>query len=207
MLSLVITAIPSLTANECVGSYLALDPPFNLRSFELYGNWFDNSSSMTLAQAGNYKGVDGIKEGFQFIFPSSPYIATVGRLRSDSSFVSFDAEKRSCVVMNKFHGRIQMSEMVGNELFETAFMITLDWRFDDQKIGDTNVFCAPLSWPWAPMWAPLCVADTNPIAYGVQGTRASLATSSLRCCRRPPSTTSSARRCVTRARMSGRPTT
>ena len=141
--------------NECVGSYLALDPPFNLRSFELYGNWFDNSSSMTLAQAGNYKGVDGIKEGFQFIFPSSPYIATVGRLRSDSSFVSFDAEKRSCVVMNKFHGRIQMSEMVGNELFETAFMITLDWRFDDQKIGDTNVFCAPLSWPWAPMWAPL----------------------------------------------------
>jgi len=140
MLSLVITAIPSLTANECVGSYLALDPPFNLRSFELYGNWFDDSSSMTLAQAGNYKGVDGIKEGFQFIFPSSPYIATVGRLRSDSSFVSFDAEKRSCVVMNKFHGRIQMSEMVGNELFETAFMITLDWRFDDQKIGVTNVF-------------------------------------------------------------------
>ena len=56
MLSLVITAIPSLTANECVGSFIALDPPLYLRNFDLYENWFDDNSSMTLAQAGNYKG-------------------------------------------------------------------------------------------------------------------------------------------------------
>ena len=103
MLSFVITAIPSLTANECAGSFLAFDPPLNLRSFDLYGNWFDSSSSMTLAQAGTYKGVDDIKEYVQFAFPSSPYMATVGTFRSDSSFVSFDAEKRSCVMMIKDH--------------------------------------------------------------------------------------------------------
>ena len=155
MLSLVITAIPSLTANECVGSFLALDPPLNLRSYDLYENWFDDNSSMTLVQTGNYKGVDGIKEYIQWAYPSSPYITTVGRLREDSSFVSFDAEKRSCVMMIKYHNRFQMSEMAGNELFEFAVMNTLEWRFDDQKIGDINIYCAPLSWPWALAWVPL----------------------------------------------------
>ena len=155
MLSLVITAIPSLTADECVGSFLALDPPFNPGIFDLYENWFDNNSSMTLAQAGNYKGVDDIEEYARFGFPSSPYIATIGTFREDSSFVSFDAEKRSCVMVIKYHTRFQMSEMAGNELFEFAVMNTLEWRFDDQKIGDISIYCAPLSWPWAPAWAPL----------------------------------------------------
>ena len=155
MLSLVITAIPSLTANECVGSYLALDPPFNLRSFELYGNWFDNSSSMTLAQAGTYKGAHDIEEYVKFVFPTSPYISTVGIFREDNSFVSFDPEKRSCVMMQMAHARLEFSEMAGNELFESANMVKLEWRFDDQKVGNINLYCAPLSWPWAPVWAPL----------------------------------------------------
>ena len=203
MLSLVITAIPSLTANECVGSFLALDPPFNLGSFDLYETWFDDNSSMTLAQAGNYKGAGDIEEYVRFSSPSSPYIVALGDIRSDFSFVSFDAEKRSCVTLLLGHGRFQLSEMAGNELFEFVAMYTLEWCFDEQKVGNINVYCAPLSWP---LPGPRCVlADANPAAYGEQTTRVSWSTSSLRC-RRPQSTTSSARRCVTRARMSGRPT-
>ena len=152
MLSLVTTAIPSLTANECAGSFLAFDPPLNLRSFDLYETWFDDNSSLTLAQAGNHKGVDNIKEYVMFAYPSSPYIATFGWFRSDPSFVSFDAEKRSCVMVIKYHTRFQMSEMAGNELFESASLIKLEWRFDDQKVGDISVYCAPPS--LAP--GPLC---------------------------------------------------
>ena len=205
MLSLVITAISSLTANECVGSFLALDPPFNLRSYDLYETWFDDNSIMTLAQAGNYKGVDDIEEYVRFVYPSSPYIATVGTLREDLSLVSFDPEKRSCVMMGKYHNRLQLSEMAGNELFEIADMSKLEWRFDDQKFGNINVYCAPLSLGPGTLCGPRCVADKPHRLYGAQTTRVSLATSSLRC-RRPPSTTSSARRCMTRARISGRPT-
>ena len=146
MLSLVV-GIPSLTANECVGSFLSLEPPFNPGSFDLYENWFDNNSSMTLAQAGTYKGVDDIKEYVQFAYPSSPYIAARGALRWEPSVVSFDAEKRSCKMMVKAHNRVQMSEMAGNELFEYAYMYTMEWRFDDQKIGDLAIYCAPLSGP------------------------------------------------------------
>ena len=72
MLSLVITAIPALTANECVESFLALDPPLNLRSYDLYESWYDDNSSVTLAQVGTYKGVDAIKEYVQFAYDSSP---------------------------------------------------------------------------------------------------------------------------------------
>ena len=147
MLSLVITAIPSLTANECMGSFFELDPPLNLGSFDLYETWFDDNSSMTLAQKGTYKGVDGIEEYARFVYPPSPYVATVGTFRSDFSFVSFDAEKRSCVMMAKYHSRYQLSEMAGNELFEYADMVKLEWRFDDQKVGYMNVYCAPLSRP------------------------------------------------------------
>ena len=143
MLSLVITAIPSLTANECVGSYLTLNPPFNQRSFDLYETWFDDNSSVTLAQVGTYKGVDGISEYVQFAYPSSPFLATVGWFGSEDSFVSFDPEKRSCVVMTKIHDRVQMSEMARNKLFEYAYMYKLEWRFDDQKTGFINVYCAP----------------------------------------------------------------
>ena len=118
-------------------------------------SWYDDNSTVTLAQVGTYKGVDGIQEYVQFAYPSSPYIETVGRFRSDFSFLSFDAEKRSCKMMVKYHSRFQLSEMAGNELFEYAPMNTFEWRFDDQKVGFMNVYCAPLSWPWAPVWAPL----------------------------------------------------
>ena len=144
MLSLVITAIPSLTAPECVGSFLSLDPPFNAGNFDLYDSWYDDNSTMTLAQAGNYKGAGAIEEYTRFAWPSSPYLAALGTFRSDSSVVSFDAEKRSCVMMVMHHNRMQLSEMADNVLFEYADMYKLEWRFDDQKIGEINVYCAPL---------------------------------------------------------------
>jgi hypothetical protein len=101
MLGFVLTAIPSLTGPECVGSLLTLDPPINLRAYDQYENWFDTNSSMRLAQSGVYKGVNDIKEYVSFAFPGSPYIASRGTFRTDSGFVSFDAETRTCVVMTK----------------------------------------------------------------------------------------------------------
>jgi hypothetical protein len=101
MLGFLLTAIPSLTGPECVGSLLTLDPPINLRAYDQYENWFDTNSSMRLAQSGVYKGVNDIKEYVSFIYPGSPYIASRGTFRTDSGFVSFDAETRTCVVMTK----------------------------------------------------------------------------------------------------------
>ena len=70
---------------------------FNLRKLDQYERWFDDKSSMTLAQTGVYKGLDAVLEYSKFIFPGSPYISTNGNLGSEFTFVSVDAEKRSCV--------------------------------------------------------------------------------------------------------------
>ena len=141
MLALVITAIPALTAPECIGGFIAAG--YNARRLELYDTWFDENSTVTLVQAGVYQGVDDIKEYMKFLHPVSPYISAHGVLHAEQSFVSFDEEKRSCVFSNMIHSRFQMSEMGGNELFETAWFTTVEWRFDDQKIGRREVFCTP----------------------------------------------------------------
>jgi hypothetical protein len=130
---------PPLTAHECAGGFIAAR--LNLRKFELYDTWFDDNSSMTLVQAGVYQGVDDIKEYMKFILPFSPYISANGLLHHESSVVNFDEEKRSCVFLALAHSRFQMSDMGGNELFETAWFNTVEWRFDDQKVGRIDVFC------------------------------------------------------------------
>jgi hypothetical protein len=135
----VLTAIPALTARECAGGFIAAR--FNIRNFELYDTWYDDNSTVTLLQAGVYQGVDEIKEYTKFSLSDSPYISANGLLRDEKSVVNVDEEKRSCVFLSLVHNRYQMSEMGGNELFETAWFNTLEWRFDDQKVGRVEVFC------------------------------------------------------------------
>ena len=141
MLAFVVTAIPSLTAPDCIKSFV--DANLKLRDFDLFDTWFDDNSTFTLAQTSTFAGVDVIEEYMKFVLPFSPYVSTSGLLRSDASFVSFDEEKRSCVFKRMNHNRYQMSEMANNELFETAIIFQLEWRFDDQKVGDIQLYCAP----------------------------------------------------------------
>ena len=139
MLALVLSALPSLTLPECAGGFIAAG--LDLRKFELYDTWFDENSTVTVAQAGVYRGTDDILEYLQFLFSISPYISANGLLYKEQSVLSFDEEKRSCVFSSLVHSRFQMSEMGGNELFETAALNTVEWRFDDQKVGRMTIFC------------------------------------------------------------------
>ena len=132
------TAIPALTAPECAGGLI--EAGYDVRKFELYDTWFDENSTVTLVQAGVYQGVDEIEEYVKVLFPVSPYISVHGALHVEQSFVSFNEEKRSCAFSNMRHSRFQMSEMGGNELFETAWFTTVEWRFDDQKIARIDFF-------------------------------------------------------------------
>mmetsp|Transcript_14319 Transcript_14319/g.33761 ORF Transcript_14319/g.33761 Transcript_14319/m.33761 type:complete len:337 (-) Transcript_14319:238-1248(-) len=140
MLCFIATAIASLSGPECALGFLSTQ--FDLQKLDEYGTWFDGNSTMTFAQAGIYRGVEDIKEYVSFIY-RGPYISTLGILREDTSLVSFDAEKRSCVLMAMRHGRFQFSEMAGNTLYEGVTITKLEWRFDVQKIGFTHVYYHP----------------------------------------------------------------
>ena len=69
------------------------------------------------------------------------YLSVNAVLHDEKSVINLDEEKRSCEFLNLFHNRVQMSEMGGNELFETALFNTVEWRFDDQKVGRMKIFC------------------------------------------------------------------
>ena len=142
MLSFVVAAVPSLTfMQECAGSFLSAQ--LNLGKFDLYDTWFDDNSTMTLAQTGVYRGPDDILEYTKFAFPGSRHVSVNGLFRSDDSLLSFDEEKRSCVFMRMNHNRFEMSELANYDLHEAVTLITMEWRFDDQKIGKFHVLCAP----------------------------------------------------------------
>ena len=142
MLSFMVAAVPSLTfMQQCAGSFLAAK--LNLGKFDLYDTWFDANSTMKLAQTGVYRGPDDILEYSKFIFPGSSYVSVNGLFRSDNSLLSFDEEKRSCTFMRMNHNRFEFSEMANYDLHEFNALLTMEWRFDDQKIGNIHVHCAP----------------------------------------------------------------
>ena len=57
--------------------------------------------------------------------------------------MSLDPVKRSCVFKRMNHNRYQHTEMADNALYEANTMFTVEWRFDDKKVGKVNVYCAP----------------------------------------------------------------
>lgn len=131
---------PSFT-EQCAGSFLRAG--LNFAQFELYDRWFDDNSSLTLAQAGTYNGARDIEEYVRFLSPNSPYISALGGLDLERSLLSVDAEKKTCVFMQMFHDRLQLSEMAGNALFEFSSMVKLEWRHGDQRVGKLAFFYAP----------------------------------------------------------------
>ena len=156
MLSFMVTAIssaPPLTGNECLAGITSSE--FNLRKLDQYERWFDDKSSMTLAQTGVYKGLDAVLEYSKFIFPGSPYISTNGNLGSEFTFVSVDAEKRSCVFIVVEQQRYQMSEMASNELFESPVMFKAEWRRRPENWIHSHLLCASCN--QAPPRATVCV--------------------------------------------------
>ena len=60
MLSFMVTATPSLTIPDCAADFVAAQ--LNFRNFDKYDTWFDDNSTLTLAQTGVYSGVDDILE-------------------------------------------------------------------------------------------------------------------------------------------------
>lgn len=79
------------------------------------------------------------------MFPGSPYFSVHGILRSESTFLSFDEEKRSCMFLRMNHNRYQMSEMANNELWEAPVLVKFEWHFDTQRVGSIDIYRAPLA--------------------------------------------------------------
>lgn len=51
----------------------------------------------------------GQEEYVRFLSPNSPYISTLGGFDLERSLLSVDAEKKTCVFIQRFHDRLQVT--------------------------------------------------------------------------------------------------
>ena len=95
---LVKVAGSNVTAAECLVG--AQNLAFDFEDFERYPIFFREESTMTLAQAGVYKGPKNIEEYTRFPYPSSPYLAT--RVLSGPSINALKAIEGDVCIFSSF---------------------------------------------------------------------------------------------------------
>ncbi|KAJ8612686.1 hypothetical protein CTAYLR_002126 [Chrysophaeum taylorii] len=81
-------------ALKCISGFARTG--FLFRNFHMYPSYFNEESTMTLAQAGTYEGPDDIEEYVRFALDTSPYVASELDLELLTTFKSFDAETGIC---------------------------------------------------------------------------------------------------------------
>ena len=69
---------------------------FGIFNYDAYNTYFDETSSLTLAQAGVYTGPDAIKEYVKFADTNSPYIQAKREYVEESEMTGFDPKTNIC---------------------------------------------------------------------------------------------------------------
>lgn len=80
---------------ECTLGYSSLG--FNLTDYDAYPTYFREDSIMSLAQAGNYEGVEGIQEYVTFTQTDSPYLLDSVVVDADTRIGGYDADTGQCI--------------------------------------------------------------------------------------------------------------
>jgi len=100
--AVIVLAVSITGANANEGSFLpaqcadfqALN--FNVFNYSEYDRYFDEESTMIVAQTGTYQGPDGIEEYVRFVDDTSPYIDDKSRFFRESALTGFDADTGIC---------------------------------------------------------------------------------------------------------------
>ena len=94
-------------AQLCAGAFLQLE--FDLFNYDAYDTYFDETSTLTLAQAGTYTGPDGIKEYVKFADVDSPYIRAKRSYERNSEMTDFDPTTNICKFTTYFFEALDLN--------------------------------------------------------------------------------------------------
>ena len=99
---------------------------FNVTDFARYNAYFQESSQMTLLQAGTYKGADGIEEYVRFASPTSPYVLSSPNLNVTQAMKGFDGT--TCFFRYVSFARFTMSQpAVDGAVIDVATYFNIDY--------------------------------------------------------------------------------
>ena len=138
MLSLIKTSAAQYTIEQC-GGIKALE--FELTNFEKYPVYFDENTTMTLAQTGVYKGPEELEEYVRFIDLSGPYMKTMKELNVTYADLIFDSDTGSCTYLSfrSFEYENEPSITAGYH-YATTMMIKMKYSISKHKITQIDVF-------------------------------------------------------------------
>lgn len=124
------TAFGLFSPQACANQFQNLR--FNNREFERYGEFFDSSSTITLAEAGTFKGADSIEEYVRFATKDSPFFLQDPVENIEFQFAGFDAQKETCRFLL---GAIVSYDMDGNNALSNSHKLSVMQRivFDSKK--------------------------------------------------------------------------
>ncbi|KAJ8601595.1 hypothetical protein CTAYLR_008452 [Chrysophaeum taylorii] len=95
---------------KCITGFRRLAFVYN--NFDMYPTYFNEESTMTLAQAGTYEGPEDIEEYVRYATASSPYVLSKLDLELLTTFTSFDAETGICQFVTVQHSDYTMNPKV-----------------------------------------------------------------------------------------------
>jgi len=81
-------------AELCGGAFVQLQ--FGIFNYDAYNTYFDETSTLTLAQAGVYTGPDAIEEYVKFADENSPYIQAKREYVQETTMTGFDPTTNIC---------------------------------------------------------------------------------------------------------------
>lgn len=114
---------------------------FDPEDYYRYDTFFDDESTLTLAQAGIYRGPEGIEEYVRFAHESSPYVENHDILYSQTFLKSFDRENDRCKFMAHRVHRYEMDpSTVRESTFLAGTLLQIEYDFVQNYIPSMDVF-------------------------------------------------------------------
>lgn len=136
-------SLPTLTLAQynpdlCAG-FVALE--FSFSNFDRYPEWFDDNSTITLAQAGQYQGAADIAEYVRFANIDSPYVNDGMRVNFTSSISGFDPMTGICkfsLVEASLY--ILNPEVTGGQSFTVGVMANFHYSIPNNNLAKIDVY-------------------------------------------------------------------
>lgn len=127
--------------DQCAG-FLLLG--FDFASYDQYPVWFDENSTMTLAQAGAYQGPESIEEYVKFANEDSPYVSTAVEVNATANVVGFDPVSGTCIflVFSLSEYDLDPTTTPGYSL-NIAVMAKFSFSIPKNMIDSVNIYYTP----------------------------------------------------------------
>ena len=141
--SFLLLSLPTFTLAQynpdlCAG-FVALE--FSFPNFDRYPEWFDDNSTLTLAQAGEYKGAADIVEYVRFANIDSPYVNDAMLVNLTSSISGFDPMTGICKFsLVEASWYILNPEVTGGQSFTVGVMGNFYYSIPNNNLAKVDVY-------------------------------------------------------------------